>query len=138
MKYCYYCGAEMREGLSFCTKCGKAAPSPIQPNSDKANAPEAVETKSVHLDSSQQSQTDKVTDEKIQTAKPNTVRNVEINQSPDSDELSTAVNSTCRELANLAALGFKKWKTLNTKGKIAAVITALVIWSMLRRMFFLF
>ena len=89
----------MREGLSFCTKCGKAAPSPIQPN---------------------------------------TVRNVEINQSPDSDELSTAVNSTCRELANLAALGFKKWKTLNTKGKIAAVITALVIWSMLRRMFFLF
>jgi|GEM_PF-4913817 len=138
MKYCYYCGAEMREGLSFCTKCGKAAPSPVQPNSNKTKAPEAVETKTACLDPSQQVQPNKVVDEKIRTAKSNADRNVEIDQSPDSDELSTAVNSTFRELANLAALGFKKWKTLSTKGKIAAVIAALVIWSMLRRMFFLF
>lgn len=128
----------MREGLSFCAKCGKAVPSPVQSNSNKAKAPEAVETKTVHLDPSQQTQTNKVADEKIRTAKPNTDRNVEINQSSDSNELSTAVNSTFRELANLVALGFKKWKTLDTKGKIAAAIAALVIWSMLRRMFFLF
>lgn len=138
MKYCYYCGAEMREGLSFCTKCGKAELSTVQPNSNKTKAPDAVETKTAHFDSSQQAQPNIVADEKIRTAKPNTDRNVEINQSPDTDELSTAVNSTFRELANLATLGFKKWKTLNTKGKIAAVIAALFIWSMLRRMFFLF
>ena len=138
MKYCYYCGAEMREGLSFCTKCGKAAHSPVQSTANKVKAPEAVETKTVHLDPNQQAQTNKVANEKIRTAKPNTDQNVEINQSSDSDELSTAVNSTFRELANLAALGFKKWKTLDTKGKIAAAIAALVIWSMLRRMFFLF
>ena len=138
MKYCYYCGAEMREGLSFCTKCGKAAPSPVQPNSNKTKAPKAVETKTPHPDSSQQAQPNKVADEKIRTAKPNTDCSVEINQSPNPDELSTAVNSTFHELANLATLGFKKWKTLDTKGKIAAVIAALVIWSMLRRIFFLY
>lgn len=128
----------MREGLSFCTKCGKAALSPVQPNSNKTKVPEAVETKTTHFDSSQQAQPNKVADEIIRAAKPNTDRNVETNQSPEPDELSTAANSTFRELANLAALGFKKWKTLNTKGKIAAVIAALFIWSMLRRMFFLF
>lgn len=128
----------MREGLSFCTKCGKAAPSPVQPNSSYAKVTKTVETKTAHLDSSQQSQTNKVEDENILTAKSNTDHNVEINQSPDSNELSMAVNSTLRELANLATLGFKKWKTLNTKGKIAAAIAALVIWSMLRRLFFLF
>lgn len=138
MKYCYYCGAEMREGLSFCTKCGKAAPSPVQPNSNSIKAPEAIKTKTVYLDSNQQAQANKVADDKLRTVESNKDRNVEINQSPDSSELSTAVNSTFRELANLAALGFKKWKTLNTKEKIAAVIAALFIWSMLRRLFFLF
>ena len=132
MKYCYYCGAEMREGLSFCTKCGKAAPSPVQPNSNKTKAPKAVETKTPTT--------------RLQSAgathqshrRKNTDCSVEINQSPDPDELSTAVNSTFHELANLTTLGFKKWKTLDTKGKIAAVIAALVIWSMLRRIFFLY
>lgn len=128
----------MREGLSFCTKCGKAVPSPAQPNTNSTKAPGAVKTETVYLDSNQQAQTSKDADDKLRTDESNKDHNVEINQSPDSSELSTAVNSTFRELANLATLGFKKWKTLNTKGKVAAAIAALFIWSMLRRLFFLF
>ena len=82
----------MREGLSFCTKCGKAVFPSIQPILDETKVPRTVEITIEYLDSNQQMQANKV----------------EIKLSPDSVKLSTAANSTFRELANLAAPGIKK------------------------------
>lgn len=104
MKYCYYRGTEMREGLSFCTKCGKAVLPSIQPIQNESKTPRPVEIKTEHLDSNQQAQANKVADDKLRIVKSNTDNDIQIKQSLDSDELSTAVNSTFRELANLTAL----------------------------------
>lgn len=35
MKFCTYCGAELKEGLKFCPKCGKALRQPVAPVVDR-------------------------------------------------------------------------------------------------------